>query len=76
MANSIVFNGEIKSDFIDVGGGFVAFNIEDFPIIIIKTKIEELSSALKKGDKIAGAGFLAKNGDDWMVCASSIELIK
>ena len=66
FANTIAFNGEIISEPVDVGGGFVAFNIlagkdkEEMPLILIKDKIENVNRLLVKGDKIAAVGFLKK----------------
>lgn len=66
FANSVAFNGEIVTDLSDVGGGYVAFEIlagpnkEEFPFILVKGNLSDVSKALKINDKIAGLGFLKK----------------
>ena len=66
FANSVAFNGEIITELSNVGGGYTAFEIlagpnrEEFPLILVKGKFEEISKSLKLNDKIAGLGFLKK----------------
>ena len=66
LANTITFNGEIISELVDVGGGFVAFNVlsgknkEEMPTILVKGKFEETTKSLKKGDNIVAVGILKK----------------
>lgn len=66
FANSVAFNGEIITELSNVGGGYAAFEIlagpnkEEFPLILVKGKFEEISKSLKLNDKIAGLGFLKK----------------
>lgn len=73
FANTIAFNGEIVSDLIDVGGGYIAFELlagtqkEEMPLILVKGKLENVSELLKKHDIIAGVGFLKKMQDQFVI---------
>lgn len=75
--NTIAFNGTIISDFIDVGGGYLAFNIkagnsEDFPLLLLKENLEEATSNLSINDQIIGAGMLKFFQNDWVVFVEKI----
>lgn len=79
--NTIAFNGEIVSDFYDVGAGYVAFNLLagkerlEMPLILIDGDIKEISSLLKKEDKIAGIGILEKMQGQFVIKARVINKI-
>lgn len=71
--NAIAFNGTIISDEpINVGDGYYVINIlagdkEDFPMLLLKTTLEELNEAFRKNDKVAGVGILKKIQNEWCV---------
>lgn len=78
--NAISFNGNISSDFFDVGGGFVAFNFtgpnnEEFPLMLIKGDFSEVSQKLRNGDKLIGIGILTKLQDQWVIKIDQINRI-
>lgn len=73
ISNTILFNGYIKSEPIDVGGGFLAFNIEggeersEMPLILVRNSMEEFQEAFRIGDLISGYGILKKVQEEWVI---------
>lgn len=73
FANSIAFNGVITTDFTDVGGGYIAFDILagkekiEMPLLLIKGTLEDVKKQLRKDDKIAGLGFLKKIQNQFVI---------
>lgn len=73
ISNTILFNGYIKSDPVDVGGGFLAFNIDggeersEMPLILVRNSMEEFQEAFRIGDLISGYGILKKVQEEWVI---------
>lgn len=73
ISNTILFNGYIKSEPIDVGGGFLAFNIDggekrsEMPLILARNSLEEFQEAFRIGDLISGYGILKKVQEEWVI---------
>lgn len=73
ISNTILFNGYIKSDPIDVGGGFLAFNIDggeersEMPLMLAKNSIKEFQDAFRIGDLVSGYGILKKVQEEWVI---------
>lgn len=73
ISNTILFNGYIKSEPIDVGGGFLAFNIEggeersEMPLMLARNSIKDFQEAFRIGDLISGYGILKKVQEEWVI---------
>jgi len=73
ISNTILFNGYIKSEPIDVGGGFLAFNIDggeersEMPLMLARNSLEEFQEAFRIGDLISGYGILKKIQEEWVI---------
>ena len=74
----MLFNGYISTNPIDVGGGYIAFNIEggeekvEMPLILCKSTLTEYNSNFKIGDLISASGVLEKIQGEWVIKAKEI----
>lgn len=81
FANTIAFNGSVISDIMDVGGGYVAFNIlagkeaMEMPLILVKGEASEVQKYITKNDKIAAIGFLKKMQGQFVIEVTHIDRI-
>lgn len=79
LSNTIIFNGEITSDFIDVGGGYLAVeflagkNKEEFPTLLIDKKEEQIIKTFKKGDIVLVIGMLEKIQQQFIIKVAKMD---
>lgn len=73
-ANFIAFNGTIDTDFTEVGGGYIAFQLtagtvtkKEMPLILLKGEKAEVEKELHKGDRISAFGTLDKIQGEWVI---------
>ena len=77
-SNTILFNGYISSEPVDVGGGFIAFNIEggesrmEMPLILSHSTLNEFKSNFQVNDLISAYGQLEKVQEQWVIKAKEI----
>lgn len=81
FANTIAFNGSIISDIMDVGGGYLAFNIlagkekMEMPLILVKGMLDDVQKYLQKDDRIAAIGFLKKMQGQFVIEVTHLDRI-
>ena len=78
ISNTILFNGYISTEPIDVGGGYIAINIEggesrvEMPLILCHSSLQEYNANFRVGDLISAYGILEKLQGEWVIKATEV----